>query len=77
MMRIAALFVLCLAAAASASAQPPRVTPPCDRACLEGFVDRWWPHSMAIGAMTVDGQESKGELFQHAANVIKHFLIYD
>ena len=38
----AALFVLCLTAAASASsAQPPRVTPPCDRACLEGFVDRY------------------------------------
>src|SRR6186713_2864318 len=42
MMRIAALFVLCLTAATSASfAQPPRVTPPCDRACLEGFVDRY------------------------------------
>ena len=42
MMRIAALIVLCLTAAASASsAQPPRVTPPCDRACLEGVVDRY------------------------------------
>ena len=42
MLRIAALSVLCLTAAASASsAQPPRVTPPCDRACLEGFVDRY------------------------------------
>ena len=42
MMRIAAFIVLCLTVAASASsAQPPRVTPPCDRACLEGFVDRY------------------------------------
>ena len=42
MVRIAALFILCLTLAASASsAQPPRVTPPCDRACLEGFVDRY------------------------------------
>ena len=42
MMRIAALVFLCLSVAASASsAQPPRVTPPCDRACLEGFVDRY------------------------------------
>ena len=45
MMRIAALFVLCLTVAASASsAQPPRATPPCDRACLEGFVDRYLEH---------------------------------
>src|SRR5687767_7516546 len=42
MMRIVALIVLCLTVAASASsAQPPPVTPPCDRACLEGFVDRY------------------------------------
>jgi hypothetical protein len=42
MTRISAIFVLCLTAAASpSSAQPPRVTPPCDRACLEGFVDRY------------------------------------
>ncbi len=41
MIRIA-LSVLYLTVAASASpAQPPRVTPPCDRACLEGFVDRY------------------------------------
>src|SRR5215207_1480074 len=42
MMRIATLLVLCLTVAASPSfAQAPRVTPSCDRACLEGFVDRY------------------------------------
>jgi hypothetical protein len=42
MMRIAALIVLFLTVVASASsAQPPRTTPPCDRAGLEGFVDRY------------------------------------
>jgi hypothetical protein len=42
MMRTATLIVLCLTVAPPvSSAQPPRVTPPCDRACLEGFVDRY------------------------------------
>ena len=41
-MRIACLGILGLMlVAAAASAQPPRVTPACDRACLEGFVDRY------------------------------------
>ena len=32
----------CIAAMASAAAaQPPRISPPCDRACLEGYVDRY------------------------------------
>ena len=35
------LLALVLVATASSAAQPPRVTPPCDRACLEGYVDRY------------------------------------
>jgi hypothetical protein len=27
--------------ASAAAAQPPRITPSCDRACLEGYVDRY------------------------------------
>ena len=41
-MRIGWLAVGFVAAAASAAvAQPPRITPTCDRACLEGYVDRY------------------------------------
>lgn len=31
----------CLLIASSAASAQPRVTPPCDRACLEGYVDRY------------------------------------
>ena len=42
MMRNVWLAAGCIAAMTSAAAaQPPRVTPPCDRACLEGYVDRY------------------------------------
>jgi hypothetical protein len=32
---------VCLLVASSAAPAQPRVTPPCDRACLEGYVDRY------------------------------------
>ncbi len=40
-MRIRWLAVACVTAASSAAFAQPRVAPPCDRACLEGFVDRY------------------------------------
>ena len=41
-MRIAWLVVLCLTAMSSAAfAQPPKPAPSCDRACLEGYIDRY------------------------------------
>ena len=40
-MRSVSLAILCLTVSATAFAQAPRVTPPCDRACLEGYVDRY------------------------------------
>ena len=40
-MRIGWLAVVCLTFAASAAFAQPRITPSCDRACLEGYVDRY------------------------------------
>jgi hypothetical protein len=39
-MRVGLVAIICLTVAPSAVAQP-KVTPPCDRACLEGYVDRY------------------------------------
>ena len=42
MMRNVWLAAACIAAmTAAAAAQPPQITPSCDRACLEGYVDRY------------------------------------
>jgi hypothetical protein len=40
-MRIGWLAVVCLSFASSAVFAQPKSTPPCDRACLEGYVDRY------------------------------------
>ncbi len=40
-MRIGWLAVALVGAVASAAAAQPRITPTCDRACLEGYVDRY------------------------------------
>jgi hypothetical protein len=41
-MRIGWLAAVCVVVTWSAAvAQPPRVTPPCDRTCLEGYIDRY------------------------------------
>ena len=40
-MRISWLAAVCVMVASSAAFAQPRIIPPCDRACLEGYVDRY------------------------------------
>jgi hypothetical protein len=40
-MRSGWLAIICLTVASSAAFAQPKVTPPCDRACLEGYIDRY------------------------------------